>query len=190
MTQIICLANSIRPDGRCIAGIDMDTGRWIRPVPRGGGGISSGRTSISGEQLSSLDVVELEISPPRFDTRFQCENREVLNWDWKVIGRMTPDDILRYCDKTAPILHSNDDRVELEVLEQLSPDQWTSLQLIRAKPVTFIRDRWERNRWRAHFADSAGNPYHLKTTDPVISEKLEKGPLPRNLWVDAWGYNL
>ena len=35
MTQIICLANSIRPGGRCIAGKDPNTGEWIRPVKDG-----------------------------------------------------------------------------------------------------------------------------------------------------------
>ena len=30
--RIICLANSWKIQERCIAGIDIDTGKWVRPV--------------------------------------------------------------------------------------------------------------------------------------------------------------
>ncbi|MFP5272720.1 dual OB domain-containing protein [Coleofasciculus sp.] len=32
MKKIICLANSRKLDERCIAGIDLNTGKWVRPV--------------------------------------------------------------------------------------------------------------------------------------------------------------
>jgi hypothetical protein len=30
MARIVVLANSKRPEGQCVAGIDLDTGAWIR----------------------------------------------------------------------------------------------------------------------------------------------------------------
>ena len=32
LRRIICLENSWREDERCISGIDMNTGKWVRPV--------------------------------------------------------------------------------------------------------------------------------------------------------------
>jgi hypothetical protein len=32
LKRIVCLANSEKLQERCIAGIDLDTGKWVRPV--------------------------------------------------------------------------------------------------------------------------------------------------------------
>jgi hypothetical protein len=33
--EIVCLANSRKAGGRCIAGVRTDTGAWVRPVSSG-----------------------------------------------------------------------------------------------------------------------------------------------------------
>ena len=49
MAQLICLASSWRPGGRCIAGIDPQTGAWVRPVPFHGGAIPEERIWLNNQ---------------------------------------------------------------------------------------------------------------------------------------------
>jgi hypothetical protein len=49
--RILCLANSIREGGRCVAGIDYATGRWVRPVLLGGGPIPVERAFVGNKYL-------------------------------------------------------------------------------------------------------------------------------------------
>lgn len=38
--RMICLANSRKIGGRCVAGIDVNTGEWVRPVRDNGGALT------------------------------------------------------------------------------------------------------------------------------------------------------
>lgn len=174
MARLVCLANSHRHDGRCVAGIDIETGEWVRPVPPGGGGVPFQRTCINGQTVAVLDVVEIPLRSSNPGTKYQCENREMRDRPWKLIDKMQPKDIIQYCDRTAPILHTDSDRVSPETLEALSPDEWKSLQLVRARKLSFAPDYFKPQRWRAHFEDSAGNSYSLKVTDPIASDALRQ----------------
>ena len=49
--RFLCLAVSRRPGGRCIAGIDLDTGNWIRPVD------CTTHGAVDGHQISIYDSV-------------------------------------------------------------------------------------------------------------------------------------
>ncbi len=82
MTRLICLANSRRDGGRCVAGIDVDTGLWVRPLPPRGGAIPEEKTLLGGRLFTPLDILELDLDPPAFTTHFQCENRQMQNWNW------------------------------------------------------------------------------------------------------------
>jgi hypothetical protein len=169
---MLCLANSIRENGRCVAGIDIDTGEWIRPVPQSCGCIPAFRTMVKGEQLAVLDVVKIELNEDSLETNFQCENRVILDWNWKLIDRFKPKDVIGYCDNTAPILYCTGDRVDPIIFNSLSPGEWKSLQLVKPQNLNFYRDDFNRRRWRAHFNDINDNGYYLKITDPVISSRL------------------
>jgi len=174
MVQMICMANSIREGDRCVAGIEVGTSRWIRPVPPGGGGIPSHRVYIDGHLLRPLDIVELNIETPQFTTKYQCENCVMPAYDWQIVGTAQPQELLPCCDATVPILHTDTDRVATEMLEHLPPAQWRSLQLVRANPVTFGRDHWDQRRWRASFSDAGGNHYSLKITDAPTCDRLAR----------------
>lgn len=175
MTRLVCLANSERPGGRCIAGIDLESGDWIRPVPRDSDAVPDSRCFIEGRFLAVLDVIEMDLVRPKDVPRYQRENRTVKNWNWSIHGRFRRADLLQYCDATSPILHSADDRVSPEVLNQLSPEQWKSLQLVRPRALQFERDYWDERRWRARFRDAPDNEYYLKVTDPAVTRRLEGG---------------
>jgi hypothetical protein len=111
---MICLANSIREGDRCVAGIDVESGQWIRPVPPGGGGIPNRRVLFGQHLLELLDIVHLNVHPPLFKTKYQRENRVMSAWDWEVVGKATPKQLLSYCDPATPVLHTNNDLLCLD----------------------------------------------------------------------------
>ncbi len=148
--QIICLANSWRPGGHCIAGIDRETGNWIRPVPPDTDAIPCERCVVGGAPIALLDVLDLEVAVRR--------------------ASVEP-----FVDDSAPLFHTTNDRVVTAVLEKLAPTAWKSLQLVRPRNLRFERDGYSQQRWRAKFRDKGGTEYQLKVTDPEATRRLECG---------------
>ncbi len=69
MVRMVCLANSWRPGGRCVAGIDLETGEWVRPIPKGGSAIPEDDTHFADHELVPLDVVDVELAPATLETK-------------------------------------------------------------------------------------------------------------------------
>ena len=168
MAEIIILANSFRPGGYCMAGIDSRTGEWIRPIPRDGS--RAIRMSVA-EKIGLLDVVEIPFESGRPKDRYQRENRFVASWNWKIVRNVLPNKIIGYCENSTIILHSHTDYVEPKYLESLPFEQWKSLQLIQTN-VNFSKDTYKTRHWRASFCDGSGHPLYLKVTDSIIVAKL------------------
>lgn len=175
MVRIVLLANSKRPDGQCLGGIDLDTGEWVRPVTSTGDGIPVARCIVDGEFLAVRDILELDLARPRQPHKYQRENRLILNWKWQVKKRFKLEAVGKYLDDSTPILHSGSDQVAPAVLEQLSPKEWKSLQLVKPRKLNFSRHYYSPNRWVANFEDQDGNTYSLKVTDAEATRRLEKG---------------
>lgn len=178
MAQIICLANSKKEGERCIAGVDVQTGEWIRPVSsREDGAITSEMRLIDGREPQLLDILDilLEISGP--DEGFQPENRLLRNGPWKRIGRIKPEDLLEYCEKDPLILHNRLDYVPFRYFSTMPRIRWKSLQLVHNKRVVFRSGTWRgRVRWRASFRYGRLFPrLDLRITDPVILRRLSDG---------------
>ena len=65
MRQIpfLCLANSAREGGHCIAGIDLETSQWLRPVGTTCSSLNSHEVTVAatGNQVRPFDVVLLTV---------------------------------------------------------------------------------------------------------------------------------
>ena len=64
--RLLVLANSKKFNGRCIAGIDLDSGQWIRPVSKTEHGeFTSSECSVSvggsRRQVQPLDIIDVEV---------------------------------------------------------------------------------------------------------------------------------
>lgn len=169
MAEIIILANSIKPGGHCIAGIDRKTGKWIRPISRPKRAIPD---SVA-DQIELLDIVKIPLALDGPKDLYQRENRFVTSMDWEKVGRLAPEDVLKYCENDKIILHSHSDRVAPEILDKLPFEEWKSLQLISAE-VSFKRDDYKPKRWRAIFQDCSKNQLKLKIDDPKIVARLDE----------------
>lgn len=63
--NLLLLANSIKMGGRCIAGIDVDNGNWVRPVPSSQSrAVPNSLTEISGTALVPGDLIQIEVGKP------------------------------------------------------------------------------------------------------------------------------
>jgi hypothetical protein len=171
--RVICLANSWRPGGRCIAGVDVETHTWVRPVPAGGGAVPLN----VARQIDILDIVDISLEQPRCTTRFQRENMVAPDWNWRVVDRATTKDIAVFLDDTSPILHGVGDYMWPAELRLLPRSEWKSLQLVRPRQLKFVLDSRKPGKWRAQFLDTRGKEYNLKVTDPRF-DALPAGNLP------------
>ena len=126
------------------------------------------RENVSGQALfTPLDILELELDPPAFATRFQCENRLMQNWNWRLAGRANAAEVLKYCSKEKNVLHGPGKTVQPSDLQGLPPQKWTSLELVHATNATFEPDPRTPIRWQARFSSGpAGPAYCLSITDP------------------------
>jgi hypothetical protein len=170
MSEIIILANSVKPGGHCIAGIDKITGAWIRPISRQNRAIPAD----VARKIKLLDVVNISFATDRPRDRYQRENHFVESWDWKIVNKVPPKYIRKYCEDNNIILHSHSDHVTPKTLEKMGFEQRKSLQLIQAD-VRFKRDGYNNKRWRASFKDGSGENISLKIDYPEIVDKLNNG---------------
>ena len=175
MARIVCLANSMRPDGRCVAGIDIETKKWIRPVSKPSGGVPVRKVFINGKELAILDVVDIPFANVCLQDKYQRENRIIDTGDWKIIDQVKPEYLLDLCEDDLTILHNHEDCITSEELEKLPFCKWKSLQLVHLENVNFHKDSWDPRRWRVHFHNRGKHYFALKLTDHVITDKLAKG---------------
>ena len=175
MARIICLANSYKGGGqRCVAGIDIDTGKWVRPVPQNPNrAVTAARRLIDGQEPQMLDIIEIPLEDYGPDEGCQPENRLLKPGKWKKVGRITAQDLLKYCQDDTVILHTHQDYVPPEFFTTHPKTEWRSLQLVHTSNVRFVLNPWQK--WRARFHDGTRTQLALKITDPVVLDKLRNG---------------
>ncbi|WP_199246120.1 hypothetical protein [[Phormidium] sp. ETS-05] len=181
--QIICLANSIKRGGRCIAGLKTDGSGWLRPVSRKDDGTLDLPDYIldNYQEPQLFDIIEIECTHPSPEIH-QPENWVISQKRWKFVGRPTRQ-MLR--DVVNPEIQRNvlsselfgnhSDRVDYELMQQ-NPVQ-KSLAFI--KPTRIIwnikEDAEGRKKYRVEFY-LHNSRYNLSVTDPNWRAALENLP--------------
>lgn len=177
---IICLANSWKLGERCIAGIDIDTGKWVRPVcdslyPEDGKVPESVRL-INGREPRLLDILEIPLADTGNNFGFESENLSVLREDWRLNGRYLPYKLNKFCSETQYILHNSIRAVRPSYLQSLPQENRQTLQLVRSSrfSVTRVGDKWKGNITISN-SQSLNN---LTITDPFLVAQLDTGYKP------------
>ncbi|MHC4194752.1 MAG: dual OB domain-containing protein [Planctomycetota bacterium] len=173
--KIICLANSYKHNGRCIAGIN-EAGRWVRPVSSSKKrAIDKDTRIIDGKEPQILDVLEVPLHAHGPIDGCQPENKLLKTGQWKRIGRVKPEYLLKYREADSVVLHNNRDHVPASCFRMIPSYGWKSLQFIHNENVVFQPDENNKTKWRANFTNSKGTALSLRVTDPVACERLEQG---------------
>ncbi len=138
--QFICLAHSKKYSNRCVAGVRLDTGEWIRPISNEKHGeLTQAQLKFAdGGEPQNFDVISacLELHTP---VKNQPENWRVGNSPWKLVSRPAPVEraaILKKALWRDSVLFGNTtDRVAYSVFETAPAKE----SLVLAKPA---RPRW------------------------------------------------
>lgn len=186
--RVICLANSYKHGGRCIAGRvygNGSVGEWVRPVSmREGRELSRAECRygpLRGEvAVGDIADVQLVRSAPG---NHQPENHEIAGrGGWRKIGRATWTLLYACQDVDSPSFWADfgsssrglADRIPMAV----APTLGASLQLIHLRNLELlVRAGFNGvgREIRARFIH-LGREYVLKVTDPVICDFMKKRP--------------
>ena len=182
--RIVCLANSRKLHGRCVAGrewIGGRAGRWIRPVSdREHQEVSEyERQYEDGSDPRVLDVIDIPVLEPR-PASFQTENWLLdPEYYWEKVGRLSWFDLPVLVDPVAPLwldghstYHGRNDKIPLELADSVGDSlklvHIDDLQLSVFKPGEAFGNT--KRRVQGRFSH-AGSWYSLWVTDPVYERQ-------------------
>ena len=181
MRRIVCLANSRKPDGRCVAGklyAQGKFGAWLRPISiREGEELSEQeRLTSKGLEPALLDILEFTISKHK-PSSHQPENF-VINpqHKFKQVGRISPQELLKVIDRPTNLwlmgyqskTFGKNDLVPPSRISEVS----NSLYLINPHYFTIqVVQGTYSLQVRGHFT-YLGAEYNLRITDPIVEERF------------------
>lgn len=182
--RIICLANSRKLSGRCIAGQELAdgyVGDWIRPVSgREHEEVSERERGYQdGRDPQVLDVIDVPLIEPRPRT-FQSENWLLDDgYYWTKVGRLEPDDLADHVDNAGPLWLNvgstragTNDEIPVDQANELT----SSLTLVHVPGVQVAvfspGAAWgnPKRRVQARF-ELGGEDYGLWITDPIYERR-------------------
>jgi hypothetical protein len=187
---IVCLANSRKLTGRCVAGKEWDgekPGAWCRPVSaRDRGELTAERwyrRTWRDPQL--LDLIEVSLLAPR-PSGCQRENHLVdTSVHWRFAGRIVARQLVPALDRPAGPLWINGESTASghndKVSAPLAEREQYSLVLVQPEQLRITvgiegADRGNaRRRVRGHFS-LAGCDYVLAITDPIAEKEILPHP--------------
>ncbi|MGI4788051.1 MAG: dual OB domain-containing protein [Janthinobacterium lividum] len=184
MVEMICLANSRKMQGHCVAGLRTDGQGWIRPVASTESGTLSAADCClqDGSKPQLLDVIQIGCSEAKPEPH-QPENWRIDKTRWQLITRPAPKSALRLlqdsCVKGPLLLGNFGDKQGFATL-RLKPVT-ASLVLIAPESLTWqIKTSQRGNRQTKADFRLTHTPYSLSVTDPVWVQRLAH--LPNGLY--------
>ena len=188
--EIICLANSRKLLGRCIAGLRTDGKGWIRPVSESQDGtlFLSDYTLKDGSEARVLDVVSIEFTKPRPDI-YQPENWVISDTHWKLIERPASFGQQRifhaFIVQGPELFGDQSDRICAKVFSEAPAKSSLGLVIPDEIEWTVTKNIKGKRQIRALF-NLRGAPYNLGITDPILEQYLRKRPFG-NYPIDSIG---
>ena len=176
---IVCLANSYKHGGRCIAGIDVDSGAWIRLCGKSpDGALSPAEYMLAdGSEPRLLDLIEVELHYA-LPSVAHPEDWQIAPVRWSLIQRpASPAHLQKLAaaaDKSNTILRGYRDRMTTDEIQQ-KPMQ-ASLTFISPSHIHWwIRGADSKRKYRALFRRHHVT-YDYAVTDPRWLERLNLMP--------------
>jgi hypothetical protein len=174
-TTVLCLANSKKEGERCIAGIDVRTSQWVRPVSRHTpkGEVPFRERQVNGQEPKLLDLIQMDLAhqgPTGFDYCHAEENRWIEPTAWTKIGAAGVGDLHRYLCSSSRILHSPAKYTRPDVIESKPLMERTTLELRKVQRIGFDQSG---GKWKATLATAEGIELRgISVTDCVLTEQL------------------
>lgn len=175
LKRLVCLANSYKPGGRCIAGRELPRGAWIRPIGADPGEAltSVERQYANGGEPQLLDVIEIPLGVARA-SGWQQENWTIQRGvRWQRSGTFPFTNLRELEEPLGPLwvngydtYYGENDEIPAAEVPQIA----TSLRLIHVDRLDVIVFRKEyegqvSRKVHGRFRH-AGEQYRLSVTDP------------------------
>jgi putative nucleic acid modification protein with dual OB domain len=171
--DFVCLANSQKHNGRCIAGITA-AGEWVRPVsPDPDGTLYPQQYTLTdGSEPSVLDVIRLEATPR--PEPHQPENWRISGARWRRLGRLSEQQGRQSLHKRATpgphVLGSLLGSVSYDYL--IEHPMQASLCLVEPGEILWhVRTNYRGNRQIRAIFSLTGAQHNLPVTDPIWTDR-------------------
>jgi len=171
---IVVFANSVKHGKHCVAGKDVQTGNWIRPVnDPNGAELNDDQCKYSNPygkyMVKPLQKVEIEITT-HYPLPNQPENYLVGNAEWMQRYKIESHEAVHYLD-TPETLWGIGNSIAFSDIENNTVQILQSLYLIKVDNLNLYKNTYN-NKRRASF-DYNGNNYDLPVTDPNFDNLLQ-----------------
>lgn len=180
--EIVILAKSIKNGKYCIAGKDVETKEWIRPVPTEDGKELSGEQSKSyfvdnngnpvGYPCKPLQKVRINFLK-HVPLPYQAENYLIDDSKWMQNYKINNHELNQYLDKPQ-VLWNTSDHIKSTDLNRYNPNG-NSLYLIQANNINLLCTYNNNSKNRRISFDYNGNKYDLRCTDPEFDKIIGSG---------------
>jgi hypothetical protein len=180
--RVLCLAFSRRDGGNCFAGIDLMTGKWIRPVISPTSGALSDpqciATTPSGEYRvpALLDIVDVDFLGPSPKIG-QPENWIMGREPWRIVARSSVMDASRFLADDPELFRGYGRFVEAAEVQARPPQ--SSLALVCPQHLVWLVRPNPRSNHKQIIGTFSitGQSYSLPLTDPVYEKHFRDVPL-------------
>ncbi len=184
VVDVLCLANSRKLGGRCVAGLRLDTEAWIRPVGAGEGGTLYAVDYFlpaAGRDTRLLDLVRMRVVELR-PLSCQPENAVVQTpWEYRgcIEARNAAPVLEPLSRQRGDLISRGTDRIpEREILQE---PMRQSLCIVEPARIEWVATRSivGRRQARCRFDIDARPPgdhewqFDLVVTDPTVEQRLK-----------------
>jgi hypothetical protein len=176
--ELICLANSKKHGGRCVAGLRTDGGGWVRPVGPGEEGVLHPHHTryTDGSEARVLDVIRVGCTAPRPQIHHP-EDWLIDRSRWQRVRRPASSEqiqlLRRFLTHGSMLLGNWNDRVPYDAF-RIRPAS-ASLALVAPERVLWaIRTNTAGERRMRVLFSLHGRDYDLPLTDPQWEPRLNR----------------
>ena len=176
---LVILAKSAKYGNFCVAGIELSTNKWIRPISHDekiNDAVTAAELSYNDNtEAQILDVVEIDFEDTRVENKVQPENSFFKNKTWKKLAHWNLNDFEKFCgyDKTDFIFYDTSRRLELSTLTEKNK----SLLILPIENISVSTEfRNEEIKFYANFIYGGVNYEHFSIGDIFLREKFSDKP--------------
>ncbi len=187
--KLIILAASAKYNNYCVAGVDVNTGEWIRPI--------SDNPDLEeavpledmkypdGERMELLDIVEIKFSDRAANNPIQPENFFYnVKYYWQKVGRVTLQDVinLRGFDLREKIFYNNERSIPGTDVVKFAERE--SLLLLPVENLFITVEETDHKKFHADFKYRDKKFYRFSVGDISVREKFSNNSAGKYFFKD------
>lgn len=178
---LVILAKSAKNRNYCVAGIELSTNKWIRPISHDekieDAVPAAALTYSDNTEAQILDVVEIDFEDTPAENAIQPENFFYKNSAWKKLGHWNLADVEKFCgfDSTDFIFYDDSRRLEIPTINNF--DRKKSLLLLPIENFSVIIEIHNNaQKLQANFSYGGINYKNFSVGDIDLRKKFSDKP--------------